>query len=521
MHILTRIFDYPKWLALITGVLSATGFAPLGLWPATLVCLALLIHLIAIAPNKKAAFGRGWLFGLGHFVLGLNWIATAFTFQAAMPVWLGYIAVVLLSLYLALYPALAALAAWWIAKLIQGRNGVARANWVLVLAFAGMWIITEWLRSWVFTGFSWNPLGASLVTLPMTGFTKITGTYGLAGFVVLFSAALVFLLQRNWKSSLSMLALLAALNLAPFFWITETAPAKTPITVVQPNIGQDVKWEEDNAAQNFAKLAQLTQSDSSKPRLIFWPEAAIPDFLEKGYPNRFYYPGSPEQSRARLRATMNTGDIMVLGALKLDVNAGGQIYGARNSVMAMDTDSELISSYDKSHLVPYGEYLPMRPLLSLFGLSRLAPGDLDFTPGPGPRNIDLASFGTAGIQVCYEIIFSGQVVDPDNRPDFIFNPSNDAWFGAWGPPQHLAQAQLRAVEEGLPVIRSTPTGISAVVDANGRIRESVPIGQAGRIDTALPAAHAPTLFARYGNILPIVFAIILLISAVAIGRHRR
>ncbi len=521
MQSLKRIFDYPKWLALATGSLSATGFAPLSFWPVTLICLAILIHLTATAPDKKAAFARGWLFGLGHFIVGLNWIATAFTFQAAMPVWLGYIAVVLLSLYLAVYPALAALGAWWITKLAKGRNDTHRAGWVLILAFAGMWIITEWLRSWVFTGFIWNPLGASFVTLPVAGFAKVTGTYGLTVFAVLFSAVLVFLLQRNWKSALSTLALLAAVNLAPFLWMDAASVTKTPITVVQPNIGQDVKWEEGNAAQNFAKLAGLTKSDDDEPRLIFWPEAAIPDFLEKGYPDRFYYPGSPEESRARLRATMNTGDIMVLGALKLDVNAGGQIYGARNSVMAMDTNSELIGSYDKSHLVPYGEYLPMRPLLSLFGLSRLAPGDLDFTPGPGPRNIELGNFGTAGIQVCYEIIFSGQVVDPDNRPDFIFNPSNDAWFGAWGPPQHLAQARLRAIEEGLPVIRSTPTGISAIIDANGQLAGAIAMGQAGRIDAMLPAAHAPTLFARYGNILPIAFAIILLISAVAIGRQRR
>ena len=158
----------------------------------------------------------------------------------------------------------------------------------------------------------------------------------------------------------------------------------------------------------------------------------------------------------------------------------------------------------------------MRPLLSAIGLSRLVPGDFDFWPGPGARSLDLGKFGKAGLQVCYEIIFSGQVVDRDNRPDFIFNPSNDAWFGEWGPPQHLAQARLRAIEEGLPVIRSTPTGISALIDADGAIVASVPMGQAGRIDANLPPAKSPTVFARYGQILPLAVAIFLLLSAIAI-----
>ena len=163
----------------------------------------------------------------------------------------------------------------------------------------------------------------------------------------------------------------------------------------------------------------------------------------------------------------------------------------------------------------------MRPILSAIGLSRLAPGDIDFWPGPGPRTLDLGAFGRIGLQICYEIIFSGQVVDRDHRPDFIFNPSNDAWFGSWGPPQHLAQARLRAIEEGLPVIRATPTGISAVVDADGRILESLPMHAAGRIDTVVPPAHAPTLFARFGNTLPVGFALLLLALAIAFRRAGR
>ena len=187
----------------------------------------------------------------------------------------------------------------------------------------------------------------------------------------------------------------------------------------------------------------------------------------------------------------------------------------------MDPSGRLLGRYDKAHLVPYGEYLPMRPVLSAIGLSRLAPGDLDFRPGPGPRTLKLPDGRKMGVQICYEIIFSGDVVDPKVRPDYIFNPSNDAWFGAWGPPQHLAQARLRAAEEGLPVIRSTPTGISAVIDASGKLDRSVGGGQAGAIDARIAIGRPPTPFARLGNAIPLALGFILLIAAIVLGRSRR
>jgi apolipoprotein N-acyltransferase len=165
----------------------------------------------------------------------------------------------------------------------------------------------------------------------------------------------------------------------------------------------------------------------------------------------------------------------------------------------------------------------MRPLLSALGLSRLAPGDIDFTPGPGPRTIDLGGdWGKVGFQLCYEIIFSGHVVDERNRPAFIFNPSNDAWFGRWGPPQHLAQARLRAAEEGIPVLRATPTGISAVVDGRGNVVKALGWHAAGVIDAVLPpAASAPTLFARLGNIVPLLLGFALIFGGIVLGRKRR
>ena len=506
---------FPKWLALLAGSLSATGFAPLNLWPVTLACMALLIHLVATAPNRKAAFARGWLFGLGQFVVGLNWIAIAFTYQDAMPHWLGWVAVVGLSGYLAVFPALATL----VARMIPRRDTIADAPFIL--GFAALWLVAEWMRSWVFTGFAWNPLGVA--ALPFGWAARLVGTYGLGALVMLAAGAMLLGGQRQWRPALGLLAGVALVSGAGFALAPSPAGfTRTPITVVQPNNDQSEKYDPVMAARNFARLVEQTVDRKAPPgRLVFWPEAATEDFVEDGYPRRYYYPETPAGIRARLTRPINDGDLLITGGVKLDFDRNGQAVAAANSVFVFSSQADILGSYDKSHLVPGGEYLPYEEILGQIGLSRLVPGTIGFTPGPGPQTLALGRLGKMGLQVCYEIVFSGEVADRGNRPDFIFNPSNDAWFGPWGPPQHLAQAQMRALEEGLPVIRSTPTGISAVIDADGRLLESIPHHKAGHIDARLPRAHAATPFARFGNLLPLALAGLLMLFAVALRAFRR
>ncbi len=533
------IANHPRWIALVAGAASATGFAPLGLWPVTLMCFALFIHLVAQAQSGRRAAFIGWFFGVGHFAIGNNWIAVAFTFQAAMPAWLGWIAVVALALFLAVYPALAAVGAWQINKLVApaqaraaGRDGAtspevpafAGTTLPFILAFAGFWIITEWLRSWVFTGFAWNPLGAVWQSeLELARAAIFVGTYGLSAIVVAVAGIILWAANRRWRLTAAGLAVVAAIwlnGIVLHFTSPKDEPRRPQITIVQPNISQADKYAPGYDALNFAKLAQNSRPlPDQSPRLLLWPEAAIPDYLEEGYPFRFYQfqPGeSALGARARLTTLMGEGDILLTGSNRLVIDKKGQMAAARNSMTAMDAKGRILGDYDKAHLVPYGEYLPLKWLLTPLGLSRLVPGDVDFLPGPGPQTMTLSLDGKpvkVGLQICYEIIFSGQVVDRRNRPDFLFNPSNDAWFGSWGPPQHLAQARLRAIEEGLPVVRATPTGISAVIDADGRIVERLGQGVAGRIDARLPLAKAPTLFARYGNLLSVGFALLLIAFA--------
>ncbi len=487
----------------LAGLVSALGFAPVGLWPLTILAFVGLLWLIREAPRLRSALARGWWFGVGQFVLGLNWIATSFTYQAAMPAWLGWIAVVLLSLYLAVYPAVAAGLAW--------RWGSGRPL-TMALVLAAGWIVTEWLRATMFTGFAWNPVGVAMLPTGLSYLSAWVGTYGLSGLTVLLAgfafAALHAHARRSALVGLLLLGVIAAVAAATR---PQLVPGPTPLLrIVQPNIGQQNKWDPNFEEENHRRLATLTGPPAAEPRLVLWPEAATPDYI-----------GVDRVARARITQLLGGQDIMLTGAVELAFGSDGQVSGAYNSLFVLDAANRVLGRYDKAHLVPYGEYLPMRPVLSAIGLSRLAPGDLDYGSGPGPRTLDLGRFGSAGIQICYEIIFSGQVVEDGNRPRFIFNPSNDAWFGAWGPPQHLAQARLRALEEGLPVLRSTPTGISAVIDADGRLIASLPWQRAGVIDARLPHARGPTLFAQMGNILPLMLALVLAAIAVAVRRKTR
>lgn len=510
---------HPLLAATLLGGLAACGFEPLALWPLTLLGLAGLIHLVGKAPSAARAGLIGWLFGVGHFTVGNTWIATAFTYQANMPAWLGWLAVVLLSLYLAVYPLLAALGAW-----LLGR----RSTGSLVLGFAACWIISEWLRSWVFTGFAWNPLGAvALGPFARPGLAVIApwlGTYALSGAVALLAGLWLTAFRRrrlDWST-----AAFAAVPIAAFLLPIggSGGAGKLPFTLIQPDVRQE---ELDNPAKwegQFARLARLTApTQPGQQRLVLWPESGIPDYLREGYPRYVYqqttYAGDPLRARERIGRVIGAGSLLLTGTVDLEIRQGEAV-AARNVITAVDATGTLRGSYAKAHLVPYGEYLPMRGLLEPIGLSRLVPGALDFLPGPGPRTLDMGPWGKVGAQICYEIVFSGQVVDRVRRPDFIFNPSNDGWFGSWGPPQHLAQARLRAIEEGLPVLRATTTGISAVVDADGVVRQFIPRHRAGRIDGLVPPAHSPTLFARLGNFLPIGWAVLLIALSLVASRRR-
>ena len=493
------------------GVVSALGLAPLDLWPLTLAGVAALVWLTLESRTVRGAALAGWLFGVGQFVVSLNWIATAFTYQAAMPPVIGWVTVVLLSMFLALYPGIAAACA----------RAWPGGRFSRVLVFAAAWMLTEWLRGHVLSGFAWNPLGAAWIP---SGHLALAGAWigglGLSGLMILAGGAVVIgerPLRRRWLPAgwpAVVLVALAAPALAGLITLV-TPLAAAPLTgplvhLIQPNIGQDAKYD-DPAAHVERYLALSRQAIGSAPHpqaITIWSESSVLDLVAED-----------PALRAHLASILAPGDLLLFGGEALIRNFDGTPAAATNSLFVLDSGANLLGRYDKSHLVPLGEYVPARPLMTRLGLARLAPGAIDFLPGPGPRTLALPGFPAAGIQICYEVIFPAAIVDEAHRPAWIVNISNDAWFGAWGPPQHLAQARLRAIEEGLPIARVTPTGISAIVDAHGRVVASIAQHVMATLSLRLPPPLPPTLFARFAHGTSAVFGGLLLIVAVVVRRR--
>ncbi len=506
---------YPASTALLLGVAAACGFAPLQLWWLAIAAFAGWIALVHRAPTLRQAMWRGWTFGVGHFTINDNWFQHAFTFQDQMPHWLGYAAPLALALYLAVFPALCAGLAW--------RARRVRIDAGFVLLFGACWILTEWMRSWLFTGYAWDPLAVMWVPVqPVAWLATLVGTYALSGLTVAAAGAL--LLLRGRRQLVTGVAAFVVLTVAQAFSYRASPPpaaADAPrLVVVQPNVPQDQRGESDQAMM-LARLLKLSGMPGAAPRLVMWPEGVIRDFIEDDYPYWVYGNTSPWLTRTRMASVLGPRDMLLTGGTALQFDSKGDVTTASNSVFALDARGRIRGRYDKAHLVPYGEYLPMPWLLKPLGLSRLVPGDMDFAPGPGAETMTVPGFGAIGMQLCYEIIFSGEVVDPAHRPRLIFNPSNDAWFGSWGPPQHLAQARLRAIEEGLPVVRATPNGISAVIGADGTLLGTVAHHVAGAAVVPIPPADAPTLFSRLGNWAALIVGVLLTIAGFALRRRSR
>jgi apolipoprotein N-acyltransferase len=503
-------------LCILLGALAACGFAPFEQVAVALVAIGGWMLLVHAAPGFKAALWRGYLFGVGHFTVNNNWFQHAFDFQDAMPPVLGYFAAVALALYLAVYPMAAAGIAW--------RVRAAKPDAPYVLVLAGAWIATEYLRAVLFTGYAWDPLGVIWVPVQaVAGLAAYVGTYALSGLTVAAAGALLLIYRRTPVRLLASAAVLIAILVAQSLSYRPSslkAGGETPrVRIVQPNIGQQDRGEDDGE-RVLQALLRRSGEPGPAARLVVWPEGVVRDYLEDGYPP-WIYERPASHTRRRIASVLGPRDLLLTGGTALTFARDGEIEAAANAVFAISPGARVVGRYDKAHLVPYGEYLPVPWLLKPLGLSRLVPGNLDFTPGPGPRNLRLPGFGAVGVQVCYEIIFSGEVVDRADRPRMLFNPSNDAWFGKWGPPQHLAQARMRAIEEGLPIIRATPTGISAVIAADGALLAAIPHETAGAVEVPIPPAAPPTLFSRVGNLMAAIVAVGLFALAIAIRRRRR
>ena len=466
--------------AFVLGALAVLALPPFSL-PVILPVAFGGLYLLVVGATRRTAGFSGWAFGVGFFLFGLSWIAESFFVDAERFGWMAVPAVAGLAAGLALFPA-AAMAAFARSR-IKGVPGA--------LIFAVCWSISEWLRGTVLTGFPWNLIAYAWADYDIPRqIAAWIGSYGLGLLTVLFSVLPATLLTRDRRQNALAIFLLMALvagagTLGTLRLMGITPPTDTTVRIIQGNIPQTEKWDPAFRARNISRYLDLS-AQPGRFDVLLWPESAFPGYLDED-------PGMLDRIGERLPE----GRVLLTGAQTRESDRAGIRY--RNSILAVDQTGRIVTRYAKHHLVPFGEYVPLRGFLPL---QRLTAGLGDFTPGPGPQTFELAGLPPVGLSICYEAIFSGRIVDAALRPDWIFNATNDAWFGAsLGPRQHLASARMRAVEEGLPVVRAANTGISAVIDGNGRIVARLGLDETGVLNARLPAALPATPFATYGQMM--------------------
>jgi apolipoprotein N-acyltransferase len=473
-------------LAALFGAVAVGALPPLYIVPLIVPAFAGLLWLMRGAVSRWRAFATGWAFGFGYFAAGLYWVTEALLTDPEKFGWMVPIAVPALAAGLAIFIGLAVLAAH-----LTRLRGVA-----LIIAFAVAWSAAEWLRDVALTGFPWNPVGSvwafSHITMQSA---SVVGVFGL-GFVTVLAASMPAVLGwrgrkhgRRWRPIVSAFVVLALFLVGGAARLLGSDPGNVPdirLRIVQANISQTHKWRAALRVAHLERHLKLTSAAGlAKITHVIWPETAAPFFLS-----------IDASARDAIAAVAPRGGLVITGAVRRTARPPLRYW---NSLHAIDERGRIVGSYDKHHLVPFGEYVPLRRYLPI---KKIAGGDTEFSRGPGAVTLTLPGLPPVSPLICYEAIFPGEVVAPGTpRPGWLLNITNDAWFGtSAGPYQHLAAARFRAVEEGLPLVRAANTGISAVFDAYGREIARLGLGQTGVLDAPLPRQLATrTIFAAAGN----------------------
>ena len=468
------------WPGFALGVLAAAGQAPLGAWWITLPALAALMHLVARADRLGLAVWTALFAGAGYFGAALNWIVEPFMVDAARDGWMAPFAVVLMAFGMALFWAAAAALSW---------RSPRRA-----LGFALALTAAELARGYVLTGFPWALIGHIWIDTPLAQLAALLGPSGLT----LITALAAGMLAGRRVAGIAAALVLIGAGWGYGLWaLAQPEPRARGITLrlVQPNAAQAAKWDPAEARKFFDRLLAYTAVKPA-PDLVIWPETALPYLIER----------HPEL--LEMIAAAGGGVPVVIGRQRTD---GAQGW---NSLSVVAPDGQIAANYDKHHLVPFGEYMPLGDLVyDWFGITALAAQQGNgYSAGPGPQVLDLGPLGRVLPLICYEAVFP-QDLRGTARADWILQITNDAWFGTLsGPFQHLAQARLRAIEQGLPLVRVANTGVTGVYDARGRQVAALAFGTAAYLDAALPGAMAATPYARWGE-LPVLVLLCGLVAA--------
>lgn len=479
----------------VAGALLTFSFAPVSWWGLILLGVPHLLNVLRQSNGSRSAFFIGGSFGFGCYSASMYWISFSFGVDLEAFAWLIPFTVFGLPLFFAVFPGLAAALTYSSSK--------DQPMWFFALNFALLWTIMEYARSVALTGFPWSLIGyvwSDVIVLMQV--TSLVGIYGLSFLTLLWaSLPVVLLYNQGWRlrsNQIYSFIILLTLSGAIIFGLNRlnsSEPSNVDgvmLRLVQPNIPQKIKMDRSRVLEIYELLLDLSLTESThKITHVIWPEAALPQDIQNDPVARKYVAlAAPENGYLLMGATRYTGQ--------------GESYRIFNSFFVLDAQGTIKAIYDKSHLVPFGEYVPLRSLFPK-GFKKLTLGSIDFSEGSGVQSIKTPGAPPLSALICYEIIFPGNVMPQSAavRPEWMLNITNDAWFGkTFGPYQHFSIAKTRAIEEGVPLIRVANTGISGVIDSYGRVLHVLDLNQRGIIDAPLPKAlQEITFYARYGYLL--------------------
>lgn len=480
-------------LPFLIGAMAGLGHPPFDLWFVTVLAFSAGFLRLQRVKTVRSAVELGLWFGTGYFAMSLHWIVEPFFVDPWRHGWMAPFAIVLLSMGLAIFWA----AAFGLAKRLSP------LAWTVVPVLT----LAELLRAYVLTGFPWAMPSYVLLEQWSGQGAAWIGSHGMN--LVVFAVAWVAswgIAKRNLGvSALPILGFVLLAVPMPDADPTGAATEARPIVrLVQPNAPQHQKWDPDYSGLFFERLVRFSAQGAERPDLIVWPETAVPVLLNYA------------DETLNIISRSARGTPVVLGINRFE---GRLLY---NAAVLLDAQGQIAATYDKHHLVPFGEFIPLGDLLGQMGITGLASRNGEgFSAGPGPEVMDLGALGQALLLICYEAVFPQDVRGVAQRPSFILHLTNDAWFGNFsGPFQHLAQARIRAIESGLPVLRAANTGVSAAIDARGRVVQSLPLNTDGFLDVALPKPHSATLYWQIGD-MPVAIAALLLLAGAGFGRIKR
>jgi len=508
--LIPKIFSHAVFAALLclaAGSLSSLAMAPTNFWYILFISLPVFYCALVFSTRKRFVFLNGWLFAFGYFVFGLYWIGNALLIEGNPYKWAWPLAVVGLPAFLSFYWGLAALLIFKIADLRKF------SGW---LAFAGIFTLAEWVRGHLFGGFPWNAFGYTWSDHPeLLQILGLTDVFGLTLLTIVWASALSLLLigekaafRRSGAFAIFTFAAVHAYGLFMLSVYPDQIREDVVFKIIQPNIPQAEKWKAEKMSQHFIKQVDLSADNSGleKPVVIVWPETAM----------TFRFADDPAAMGA-LSAALQTyagGAKLLTGLLRYTPEDDAY----ENSLVMIDAIGEISNIYDKHHLVPFGEYIPFQKYIPLKPIAQFN----GFKMGEGLKNFEISKDLRYSPLICYEVIFPGRSIPNDSpRPDFIVTVTNDGWYGiSPGPYQHFVQAQYRAVETGIPVIRSANTGFSGVIAPSGVVAIKTELMAMAAVEAALPKARNNAILYPAYKFAFLLFAIFAFIFPAIISKNR-